>query len=220
MEYEIIGSCTLFRGLSDTECEYALNFFEARHTHYEKGDFLNRIGEPLQFFGLVLSGAVQVCMDDIDGQPVIMANVTDGETFGESLNFLQADTNVYIRAAVGTDILLMSSRHIHSLSPASTQLDCILANRFTAMLAERALAMNSRIQILSKLTLHDKLISFFSQAVGRSGSDEFDLPFDRSSMAVYLGTNRSALSRELSKMRREAIIAFKRNHFKVFTKRA
>ena len=88
------------------------------------------------------------------------------------------------------------------------------------MLAGRTLDMNNRIQILSNLTLREKLITFFSQAVSSGGSTQFDLPFDRESMAVYLGTNRSALSRELSKMRDEGIISFQRNHFTVFKKNA
>ncbi len=41
----------------------------------------------------------------------------------------------------------------------------------------------------------------------------FNLPFDRSDMAVYLGVNRSALSRELSLMKKEGIIDFYKNSF-------
>ena len=214
----IIENCTLFQGLSKTDREYALTFFEARSAHYEKGDFLNRIGDPLPAFGLVLSGTIQVYMDDIDGQPMIMANVSAGGTFGESLNFLGTDTAVYIYAFTDADVLWMKSRNIRSRSGPCDPRDTLLSNRFTAMLAGRTLDMNNRIQILSNLTLREKLITFFSQAVSNSGSTRFTLPFDRESMAVYLGTNRSALSRELSKMRDEGIISFQKNEFTIIKK--
>ena len=72
-----------------------------------------------------------------------------------------------------------------------------------------------RIQILSKLKIRDKLITFLSQCERKYGSRVFDLPFDRESLSTYLGTNRSALSRELSKMMDEGIISFSKNRFEI-----
>ena len=73
--------------------------------------------------------------------------------------------------------------------------------------------MNDRIQILSKIKLSDRLITYFSQNVSRYGTS-FKLPLSREDMAAYLGTDRSALSRELGKMRDEGIIECERNSFK------
>ena len=89
-----------------------------------------------------------------------------------------------------------------------------MADRFISMLASRTLEMNNRIQILSKIKLRDRLITYFSQNVSRYGMT-FKLPLSREDMAAYLGTNRSALSRELGKMRDEGIIEFSRNNFTI-----
>mgnify|MGYP002736651878 FL=1 len=80
------------------------------------------------------------------------------------------------------------------------------------MLTLKTLSMNDRIQILSKPTIRQKLMTLFSQYAAREGH-MFNLPFDRSDMAVYLGVNRSALSRELSLMKKEGIIDFYKNSF-------
>ena len=85
------------------------------------------------------------------------------------------------------------------------------------MLAARALAMNDRIQILSQLTIRAKINALLSQHAAAAGSDSFILPFDREDMAFYLGTDRSALSRELGKMRREGLIDFHGNAFKLLS---
>ena len=74
--------------------------------------------------------------------------------------------------------------------------------------------MNQRVQILSRNTLRMKLITFLSQYAAEKG-DRFTIPFDRASMAAYLGADRSALSRELSRMQAEGILAFHRNHFQI-----
>lgn len=46
-------------------------------------------------------------------------------------------------------------------------------------------------------------------------SKVFDIPFDRQQMADYLNLERTALSKELSRMKREKIIDFKKNHFEI-----
>lgn len=210
MAHDIITRCSLFSGLSDQDLQYALNFFEASPRSYDRGTLLHPAGEPLPAFGLVLSGTVQVYCDDMDGNQMIMANVPAGETFGESLCFLRRETAVYISAVTDCSVLWL---RLDGVRKPQGMLELELTQRFIAMLASRALAMNDRIQILSKLTLREKLIAFFSQYGGRGS--EFTLPFRREDMALYLGTNRSALSRELSRMQREGLIRFSGNRFKI-----
>ena len=82
------------------------------------------------------------------------------------------------------------------------------------MLAGRTLTMNDRIQILSRPTLRGRLVAFFSQYVRRVGRS-FAIPFDRADMAAYLGTDRSALSRELGRMQKEGLLRFRKNRFEI-----
>ena len=81
------------------------------------------------------------------------------------------------------------------------------------MLARRTLRMNDRIQILSRGSIREKLNAFFTECARDAGSPSFDIPFDRAGMAAYLGVDRSALSRELSRMRQEGLITYQKNHF-------
>ena len=96
-------------------------------------------------------------------------------------------------------------------------MDWALSNRFISALATRTLHMNQRIQILSRNTLRMKLTTFLSQYAAAQG-DSFTVPFDRASMANFLGADRSALSRELSNMRREGIIDYHHNWFRILKK--
>ena len=74
--------------------------------------------------------------------------------------------------------------------------------------------MNTRIQILSKLSIREKLITLFS-SYSSDGSESFVLPFNREDMAAYIGADRSAMSRELSKMKKEGIIDFHKEAFRI-----
>ncbi len=214
MDKKILQQSRLFRGMDKSDMEYALRFFHAAEREYGKGESMHQGGKRLSHFGLVLSGVVQIYMEDINGDRIIMANVTAGETFGESLCFLSLeDTPISIWAATDAEVLWMETGDILACSQTCNARIHGLVVRFIAMLAERTLAMNERIQILSKISLRDKLTTFFLQYMYKNKSRTFEVPFDRTDMAAYLGTNRSALSRELSEMHREGILEFQKNRF-------
>lgn len=214
MNKNTIKQCTLFKGLSENELERALEFFSAVSKKYKKGDFLHRVGKSLRRFGLVLSGTVQVYMDEFDGQSMIMATVSEGATFGEAIAFLGEDAPIYICAVTDAEVLWLDPARIKNATPEYRE----LVNRFIASFARRSLNMNDRIQLLSRITLREKLKTFFSQEAARCGSDSFIIPFDRADMAAYLGCDRSALSRELGNMRREGLIDFRKNKFTIIKK--
>ena len=215
-ELKRIKECRLFSGLSDGELQQALKLLEASVAEYGRGTFIHRADERLAFFGLVLSGSVQVYTDDINGDLMMMANVTAGETFGESLCYLNIErTQVFISTQEGAKVLRLRTDAFLGHNAESKRLEGLLYRNFVSMLAERTLSMNERIQVLSKKTLRDKLMTFFSQCEKKYRARSFILPFDRAGLAIYLGSDRAALSRELSAMRRDGIIDFSKNYFRI-----
>ncbi len=215
--HKALKHCTLFEQYSDKELSDALLFFDAEEKCYKKDDHLLMIGERWSRFGLVLSGAVTVSMDDISGNRIIMANVSPGITFGESMCFLDvAESPVNITAGDDTHVLWLSLDNIKSSRVHLTSVKAYeLTLRFVSMLAKRTLDMNDRIQILSKRTLHDKLITFFTHHMRLVGSHKFTVNMSREDMASYLGADRSALSRELSHMKKDGAITYKKNNFEI-----
>ena len=208
LHHPMILQCPLFQGLPPDALEYALSYFEAHVKAYEKGDFLHQVSFPLERFGLVLSGTIQVSMDDMDGHHIIMNNVSAGGLFGEAYCFLGTD------AVTEAEVLWMRPTRVKAPRLPLQERDQMLANRFVAALASRTLSLNQRIQILSRRTLREKLITFLSQYATAQG-DTFTVPFDRASMANFLGADRSALSRELSHLRKEGVLDYHRNQFRI-----
>lgn len=204
----------LFAGMTDAEIETALSLFAAVGQEYPRGSIIAPAGSTLCRFGFVLSGTAQVSFSDIDGNAVIMASVSEGDTFGESLCWLKVpEIPVTITAFTDVSLLWLSpdelARADHSKEAVA------LHNRFSSMLAKKTLTMNERIQILTKPTIRQKIITFLSQYSTRNGSKTFSVPFDRETLALYLGVNRSALSRELSAMQSEGIIEYYKNTFRI-----
>ena len=171
-------------------------------------------GTPMERFGLVLTGMVQVCVDDIEGNRMIMAEVLPGVSFGESLCFLRKkDSPVYAFAAEDSRILWLSADAL--LAEPENGACSDLQRRFTAALAAKNLSMNNRIQVLSKLSLREKLTAWFTELAAAQGSDTVRLPMNREDTAAWIGANRSALSRELARMKKEGLIDYHRETVKI-----
>jgi CRP-like cAMP-binding protein len=158
---------------------------------------------------------ITVYTDDIDGERMIMATVSAPDSFGESLAYLGVPNSpVYIVAEEDSAVWWFYPDALHRTDAIAAEA-ARLAERFTALLAERALAMNDRIQILSKKTLRLRLLAYFTFCRRRFGSATFAIPMNRERLAVYLGVNRSALSRELSQMQKEGLISYYRETFRL-----
>ena len=84
------------------------------------------------------------------------------------------------------------------------------------VLAEKNLHMNEKLTHVTQRTLREKLLSYLSSESARAGSASFDIPYDRQQLADYLSADRSALSSELSRMRREGLLKYEKNHFELF----
>ncbi|MBQ6000318.1 MAG: Crp/Fnr family transcriptional regulator [Clostridia bacterium] len=210
--------CILFQGLEEPLLSDALAFFDAKETGFHKGEQLIRMGDPWPAFGLVLEGVVSVCSLDAEGNRLIMANVSAGETFGESLSYLDvAESPIYADAGSDCRVLWLTTRRLRTEEEGDV--GDLLRQRFITMMARRTLKLNDRIQVLSKKTLREKLMTFFAQQVRESGALFFEVPMDRNDMADYMGVDRSALSRELSRLKRDGVLDFKKNRFEILSRR-
>ena len=81
--------------------------------------------------------------------------------------------------------------------------------------AEKNLQLSRRSLHTSPKTIRGRLFSYFSQQVSAQGSSRITIPFDRQQLADYLNLDRSALSKELGKMKRDGLIAYHRNRFEI-----
>ena len=75
------------------------------------------------------------------------------------------------------------------------------------------LGLSRRIFCTTPKTVRGRLLTYLSGQAVQAGSKTFDLPFNRQQLADYLNLDRSALSKELGRMRDEGLLEFEKNHF-------
>jgi CRP-like cAMP-binding protein len=83
------------------------------------------------------------------------------------------------------------------------------------ILAEKNLFLDNKLYYISHKTIRDRIQSYLEDQESFHGASEFEIPFNREQLADFLCVDRSALSRELSNMKKEKLIDYKRNWFQV-----
>ena len=84
------------------------------------------------------------------------------------------------------------------------------------VMAQKNLMLTRKMAHLSRKSIREKLVSYLSDESSRQGKREIKIPFNRQQLADYLSVERSALSRELSKMKEEGLIEFYKNQFVLY----
>ena len=77
-------------------------------------------------------------------------------------------------------------------------------------------ALSQRIFCTTPKTIRGRLLVYLSNQAAKAGSNYFKIPFDRQGLADYLNVDRSALSKELGKMRDEGILTTRKNAFTLY----
>ena len=122
-------------------------------------------------------------------------------------------SEVDVVAAEDTEILLLQAqRIIHSCGQACHFHNQMIHN-LLQVVARKNLLSNQKIEVMSKRTTREKLMAYLLLEAKRAGGSSFSIPYDRQELADYLEVDRSGLSAEISKLRRENVLLCRKNEF-------
>ena len=214
--FDILESCPLFDGISREELGALLDCLGARRSEMKKGQVILAEGEPARFVGIVLEGRVQIEKVDYYGNRSILTQAVPGELFAES--FACAGAAEMPVSAVATEdgavMLIERTRITTGCSNACGFHSRLIAN-LLKIVSVRNLQLSQKIEITGKRTTREKLLAYLMGQAKFHGSDSFTIPFDRQTLADYLQVERSAMSAQISKLRREGILESRKNHFRL-----
>lgn len=209
-----LRDCALFRGIEDAHLEGMLGCLGARVTEYRKDDTILAEGEPANRLGIVLKGTVQVEKVDYYGNRSIVAALSPSELFGESFACAEVETMpVSVIAATDAAVLLVDVRRITQSCSNACSFHSQMIFNLMKVVARKNLLFHQKIEITSKRTTREKLVAFLLLQAKQHGSNRFTIPYDRQGLADYLAVERSGLSVEIGKLRREGVIECDRSTF-------
>lgn len=213
---EILKKCPLFFEIEDESLLRMLSCLGAKVESFDKKYTIFAEGSPANYIGIVLTGSVQVMQVDYYGNRNILSEIGEAEMFAEA--FACAETEslpVSIVANEPSKVMFVDCSHIlHTCKNGCGHHNQLIFNLMKD-LALKTLSFHKRIEITSKRTTREKLLAYLTIQAKQLGKSDFVIPFDRQELADYLEVERSGLSMEISKLKKEKIIDNNKNYFKI-----
>ncbi len=204
----------LFAGIAAESFEGMLGCLNVKKFSYEKDAVILLSGDAVNFVGLILSGGARVIKEDMGGRSTIVTELSACELFGEAFACAGVGRSpVTVQAAEKSEILFLDYKKIVTSCASACPFHTALIENMLKLIARKNIMLSQKIEILSKSTTREKLLTFFD--MHRGAAKRFTIPYNREELARYLCVDRSAMSKELCRMRDEGMIRFQKNQFEI-----
>lgn len=212
----IIRNSELFRGISSEEIGLLLEEMPVKRQAYSKGNFIFYAGDAVRYIHIVLTGVVHIVQEDYWGNRNILTQVRPGGMFGEAFACLpDSVATVSVIAMEDTDVLCIDVSQFLLASRVLTAPQGKFMMNLLAVMARRNRQLTEKIRYITQRSTRKKIMFYLSDEALRQHSHSFTLPFNRQQLADFLSVDRSALSAELSKMKRDGLIDYYKDQFEL-----
>lgn len=212
----VLKRTKMFSGVGDDEIASMLSCLGARLCKFKKGEYVLRQGEYLNEIIVLTEGRLYIQKDDYWGNRSILGHITVGEMFGEAYAAPESGPLLNDVAAVeDSTVIYFDVKRIMTTCPSACRFHSMVVQNLFFAISEKNRKLVQKLGHMSKRSTREKLISYLSEEAGRQNSSIFFIPFNRQQLADFLSVDRSAMSKELCKMRDEGMIEFDKNKFKL-----
>ena len=183
---------------------------------YKKGEELIQIQQKVENIKILISGKVNIIYYYEDGSYSLAASETPPRILALDIIATSSKRSPYFAVAAEDSVVfsLPSSLILQAGNLPETERQIAL-NNLLIMLSNLHMQKEKHLTVLSRNGLRDRIMTYLSLQAQWKKSHCFEIPFSREELAAYLCVNRSALSHELSLMRKEGLIDFSKNRFKL-----
>lgn len=214
MDYKFIAATKLFEGVTVEEAEAMLGCLGAQEKSYSRGAVIYHAGQCIERMGLLLEGGVNIVRPDIWGNENIIGHILPGEVFAETYACNQkAPMMADVIATTKTTVLFLDVGKVVKSCASSCSHHSRLIRNLLMIMASKNLNLAQKINHITPKSIRERLLSYLSSEAVKQGGKEIEVPFNRQQLADYLAVDRSALSNELSKMQKDGLLSYHKNHF-------
>ena len=203
-----LESSPLFQDISYEEYSRLLTCFQAVQKSFRSDDLIYDFSSPQNdAVGIVERGCAALIRIDEEGVATVMEELGPGGVFGRTLAFAgSSGDSLQVVCRTPCDVLFIDYPHILKRCENACNHHSVLVQNMLRLMSDKAQALSQRVDVLSRRSIREKLLCYFRQLSERAGSNTFTLPFSLSTLADYIATDRSAMMRELKRLREEGAI--------------
>lgn len=157
-------------------------------------------------FCILISGNADLVRYDLNGNRTIVENFSNGDVFGEVFYNVTTNNELLVEAKEKCEVLIYIYDDIHNKCKNNCKFHQTLSEYLPELILKKVSNLNMRVELLTKRSIRDKLIGYFSLLSTKNLSKTFSLPFSLTDLADYLSVDRSAMMREIKLLKEDGFI--------------
>ncbi|MCI5809230.1 MAG: Crp/Fnr family transcriptional regulator [Oscillospiraceae bacterium] len=200
----------LFEGIAEQECRAMMDCFGVQMRQFDAGQTIFEYGSGNDQVGILQQGRASLVRIDSDGGRTVLERLEPGGVFGEMMAFpcVGADS-IWVQCDEMCIVALIRYDQITKRCEKACRHHSRLVENMFGLMRQKAIALSERVEILSRRTIRDKLSAYFLLQSLKNGEEKFNLPFSYSALGEYICADRSAMMRELRKMKEDGLLQTK-----------
>lgn len=155
---------------------------------------------------ILLNGEADLVRYDLNGDKSIIEHFTKNNIFGEAFYIVTTNNELSVESKSNCEVLFFIYDNINQRCKNNCKFHQTLSENFSNLILNKLMDLNTRVEILTKRSIREKLRSYFYIVSTRNLSQTFTLPFSLTDLADYLSVDRSAMMRELKSLKDEGFI--------------
>ncbi len=215
MKEDFLKKSLLFRDMTDADRTQCLSALNAHERSYKKGTTILCAGDQTDQMGMVLFGSVTIESNDIWGNCTILSHVGPGQFFAETYALLP-DEVMLVDVKANEDCRIM---FIHIGKLFSDRLPVSwkekLYKNLLMISSQKNLTLSGRSFHTAPKSARGRILAYLNSMSLQKHATEFDIPFNRQQLADYLNLERTNMSKELTRMKKDGIIECRKSHFRL-----
>lgn len=196
-----------FFNINSLEKDKLLKELEALTFNFQKNTTILEKLKNDNFIAIVISGIVQIIKNDYNGNRTIIEELSENDMFGSKISSLN-NSEYSVETKEDTKVIIIDYYSIINNTHENKYYNQFIKNLLDIII-ESISNKNSRIEILTKKTIRNRLLEYFKIISKKNGSRIIYLPFTFTDLADYLAIDRSAMARELKYLKEEGFIEVK-----------
>lgn len=206
----------LFAGMSNTQIDSVMKLFKGFVRHYPKAGYLYLTGDYVENMYVLLSGSLHMIKEDFWGDKLLIEGLEPGFVFTDAyLGRDKAESKVSYLVASDSEILVLPlAKDKIKAELKGSPLGSMIYNLLCIM-ARQSNSLVEKNELLCKKSLREKISAYLLRRAKETHSKTFTIPFNRTDFASFIDSDRSALTRELSRMKEQGLIDYNKNTFTI-----
>lgn len=196
----------LFDDISQESIDSMMVCFNPEIRKFKKGDTVLVYEPELKYLCVLLSGKAHLYCVDSEGEYTLLENYSVNDIFGEVFTMPYSGLGYVVESDSESTVMFIKMNSIYGRCSNACEHHTKINRNLFRLSAKKAQMLALRINMISKKTVRQKLMSYFEYLNEKTGSSSFETELNLSQLANYLCVDRTSLMRELRLMRDEGII--------------